>query len=194
MQLFKGLEHTDYQDILRAIGWMIDHRGYANIRLIEHENGLIFQARQYQSGSVSYQRQTRLMTDGDVEELLRTAYTRRGEAQPARMQPGYQEVLRAVGLFLDQHRYGDIRLIEYEHGLILQVRRRGGGLGTNQYETIVLTGREIARLLEFMVARRGHGRVELSVIPPDIWPTPRQGIEAIARFGRIARASSRQPA
>jgi hypothetical protein len=37
----------------------------------------------------------------------------------------YQDVLRAIGLFIDEHGYTDVRTIEIEDGVVLQGRVRG---------------------------------------------------------------------
>ena len=41
MKLFRGLETTDYEDILRAVGQMLDECGYRNFRLVEHDEGVL---------------------------------------------------------------------------------------------------------------------------------------------------------
>lgn len=42
----------------------------------------------------------------------------------------YQDVLRAIGLFIDEHGYTDVRIIEIEDGLVLQGRiREQKGIG-----------------------------------------------------------------
>ena len=85
MKLFDGVSQTDYQDILRALGRFIDSQQYVNIRIIETEEGLIFQGRPApRSGKAKPgpQIETYLITDSDLQQLLRDAYAQRGLGEP----------------------------------------------------------------------------------------------------------------
>ena len=77
MKLFSGLERSDYQDVLRAVGAMVDDQAYREIRLWEHEDGLIVQGRPEIDGSLG-RYQTYLASDDDLQGLLDKAYSRRG--------------------------------------------------------------------------------------------------------------------
>ncbi|MER3485820.1 MAG: hypothetical protein C4345_07530, partial [Chloroflexota bacterium] len=79
MKLFEGLSRTDYQDVLRAIGALLDERQLRDIRIWEHERGIIIQGRPVQ-GAISNTYETILLTDDDLQEILRLAYQRRGQA------------------------------------------------------------------------------------------------------------------
>lgn len=82
MKLFAGLSKTDYQDLLRAVGALLDEQRLQDIRLWEHEDGLIVQGRprdKAQGGTF----QTFILTDEDVHALLQDAYKRRNRPQPA---------------------------------------------------------------------------------------------------------------
>ena len=92
MQLFRGLGSTDYQDVLRAIGQFLDERGYCNVRLVEHEEGLLVQATLTIDGQTSTTYETLLLTDEAIQRLLEQAYCRRADAPARRL------VLTASGL------------------------------------------------------------------------------------------------
>ncbi len=68
----------------------------------------------------------------------------------------YQDVLRAIGHYIDQQQFSNIRLLETEEGIILPgatvVRERGGELKT---ETYLLTSEDLESLLREAYARRG---------------------------------------
>lgn len=84
MKLFDGVSQTDYQDILRAMGRFIDKNQYIAIRIIETEDGLIFQGRRaLRSGKAKpgAQMETYLITDGDLKQLLHEAYAQRGQGE-----------------------------------------------------------------------------------------------------------------
>lgn len=81
MKLFQGLTHSDYQDVLRALGYFIDENGYTDVRIVESENGLVFQGRatkkrdQHTKSSFD----TFLITDDELKEMVRGSYKRRGK-------------------------------------------------------------------------------------------------------------------
>ena len=87
MKLFAGLSSTDYQDVLRAIGAFVDGNALRDIRIWEHEDGLILQARGQDDGEGSSY-QTYLLTDEDLQALLHQAYERRNLPLPQRRSPG----------------------------------------------------------------------------------------------------------
>jgi hypothetical protein len=72
MKLFSGLATTDYQDILRAIGLLLDQQGLRDVRIWEHEDGIIVQGRQRGDESAHYE--SILLSDGDLKALLEDAY------------------------------------------------------------------------------------------------------------------------
>lgn len=64
MKLFRGMSRSDYQDVMRALGYFIDDHGYSDIRIIETEDGLVLQGRvadRREIGESSYD--TFLITD-----------------------------------------------------------------------------------------------------------------------------------
>jgi hypothetical protein len=82
MKLFDGVSKTDYQDVLRAVGRFIDANQYVGIRIIETEDGLVLQGRPaLRSGKAKPgpQIETYLITDADLQNLLREAYAQRGQ-------------------------------------------------------------------------------------------------------------------
>jgi hypothetical protein len=69
----------------------------------------------------------------------------------------YQDVLRALGSFVDDHGYSDIRIIETEDGLVIQGRvtdRRE--IGESSYETYLITDDDIKELVRDAFRRRGQ--------------------------------------
>lgn len=82
MQLFSGLDKSDYQDVLRALGFYFDERGLRNVRIIEVDDGLLVQGVQGEAGS-AVRVETQLIRDDDLRDLLREAYKRRRPTRPA---------------------------------------------------------------------------------------------------------------
>lgn len=74
MRLFSGLDRTDYQDVLRAVGRLCDTNNWRNLRLIECDEGLILQ---YSTGVTEREFASYLLSDDDLQAMLREAYTLR---------------------------------------------------------------------------------------------------------------------
>jgi hypothetical protein len=85
VKLFAGLEKSDYQDVFRAVGALLDEQRCRDVRLWEHEDGIILQARLVDEGDgATYQ--TYLLTDDEIRDLLAKAYRRR-EPSPLNSRP-----------------------------------------------------------------------------------------------------------
>lgn len=89
MKLFRGLDKTDYQDVLRAIGLYLDDQKLCNVRIIEHDEGLIVQATRRAEGQTVEAYESVLLTDDDLQQLLRYSYNRRlgGSGMPPSPRP-----------------------------------------------------------------------------------------------------------
>jgi hypothetical protein len=74
MKLFAGLSRTDYQDLFRAMGGLVDARGLQNVRFWEHEAGIVLQGQTASSMSGDGRFETILLTDADLQALLTEAY------------------------------------------------------------------------------------------------------------------------
>jgi hypothetical protein len=68
----------------------------------------------------------------------------------------YQDVLRTIGHYIDEHGFTDIRLIETEDGLILQGKLSTGEVrGEKKTETYLLTVQDVRELMREAYTRRG---------------------------------------
>ena len=76
MPLFGGQSGFEYQDVLRAIGRLMDMEGLRNFRIVEQENSLILQVNRQGEGLHNFE--TYLLTEADIQALLRDAYRLRG--------------------------------------------------------------------------------------------------------------------
>lgn len=83
MKLFHSTHRSDYQDVLRTIGALIDERGFTDVRIIETEDGLVLQGRvesRITLGKSAYD--TYLITDQDIKVMVHDAFQRRGQPTP----------------------------------------------------------------------------------------------------------------
>lgn len=69
----------------------------------------------------------------------------------------YQDLLRVLGGFIDEHGYTDVRIIETDDGVVLQGRvpdRRE--LGESSYDTYLITDDDIKTMVRDAFQRRGQ--------------------------------------
>ena len=81
MEYFRGLERTDYQDVLRAVGLYLDEEGLRSVRILEVEEGLLVQGVPADSSSAIPQVHSRVLRTEDLRRLMEAAYHRRGSAR-----------------------------------------------------------------------------------------------------------------
>ena len=123
MRLFAGLDRSDYQDALRALGRYLDAHGAVDARLAERADGVLLQARPRRAVHTGFQ--TWALGDEDVLALMRAAYGQRGlgaQGGPGHLGLPYQDLLRAVGQAMDRERWRDLRLLAEPGGVLVQVR------------------------------------------------------------------------
>jgi len=78
MRLFLGLDHSDYQDLFRAIGLYCDEHRYTSVRLFETEEGIVVQGvPRREDGTLAPAHEAYLFTEEDLRALLHAAYQRR---------------------------------------------------------------------------------------------------------------------
>ena len=80
MRLFAGLSRTDYEEVFRAIGALLDERGWTNVALMEVEEGLVLQGTPRATYQDRPSLEVYLLTDSDVEGVMRDALARRQAA------------------------------------------------------------------------------------------------------------------
>ncbi len=81
MKLFQGIARSDYQDVFRALGFFIDENGYTDVRIVESEDGLVFQGRtsKRRNDKNKSEFDTFLITDAEIKDMVRESYKRRGK-------------------------------------------------------------------------------------------------------------------
>lgn len=81
MKLFQGMARSDYQDVFRALGYFIDENGYTDVRIVESEEGLVFQGRTSKRRNEKDKSEfdTFLITDTEIKDMVRESYKRRGK-------------------------------------------------------------------------------------------------------------------
>lgn len=78
--IYAAGQETNYQELLRAIGRMLDRERFKRFRLIEGDDGLILQV---MTGTRRFEFETYLLTREDIAALIEDTYRlrNRGTAQ-----------------------------------------------------------------------------------------------------------------
>lgn len=190
MRLFEGLAHTNYQDVLRAVGCALDARGCRHCVVAEVEDGLVVELHvgEEPDDIVEVLR----FSDADLAGLLAEARRHRTgqtdewsrSARLAALQPsgplgaptfaprladarlgGYQDTLRTIGRFMDSKGFRDFRLIEQEDGFLLQPRRTNSLL--RRVEVYRLTSQDLLVMRRNSAQLRGIGHAGSGPLGPD---------------------------
>ncbi|HEX5506280.1 MAG TPA: hypothetical protein VFW96_26930 [Thermomicrobiales bacterium] len=180
MRLFEGLAHTNYQDVLRAVGRELDARDCRQCVVAEVEDGLVVEVRAGEEPDDIVE----MLQFGDEElaDLLAEVHQRREGHAPERsrharlaaLQPpdlfgrrglaprladarlgGYQDTLRTIGRFMDSKGFREFRLIEQEDGFLLQPRRTNSLL--RRVEVFRLSSQDLLVMRRNSAQLRGIG-------------------------------------
>jgi hypothetical protein len=81
MELFDGLDHTDYQDVLRAVGHYLDQHRLREVRLLEVDRGVLVQGVVVAPSGERVPRSV-LFPTAHLRDLLQAAYERRDHGRP----------------------------------------------------------------------------------------------------------------
>ena len=152
-----------YQDLRRAVGYLLDHEGWRDVALAAARDGLTVRGRR-PTGLGLAEVEVRL-TLADLMRLRREARGRRGWVAPAGPAagggPGYQARLRAVGWLGEVAGLRELRVVEAGDDLLVQGWPAGaaeaGGRRSVQQR---LTPADIAGLLHQLarIGRRNASR------------------------------------
>ena len=154
------LPSPPYQDLLRAVGSLLDRDGWRDVSLSEDPDGLIMRGTRL-AGLGRAEAELRLTLD-DLARLLAEARQRRGwmapAGPPAGAGPGYQARLRAVGWLAEVAGLRGLRVVEAGQDLLLDGRPAAAPAGRRGVRQR-LTPADIAALLHQLgqIGRRGSG-------------------------------------
>jgi hypothetical protein len=165
MGLFTGLSRSEYQDVLRVVGRLLDTEGLCGLRLVERDAGLTFQARRLADPACDFA--TWHLADDDILALERDAEARVGTGGLRLRGAGhagqrYQVILRAIGRLLDDGGLRDVRLLERTDGFTVQARQPGE---RRTFETYHLSDADLAKLVQNALARLRTGELGPPPVP-----------------------------
>lgn len=195
MKLFAGLSRTDYEEVFRAVGALIDERGWSNVSLMEVDEGLIVQVMAKPTLRQSRPHlETYLLTDADLERIQRDAIRRRWreEAPPSpcppepvvrASTPPADDAIPAPALPPSHPRAG--RMVEEHHATVVAQDPEGRG-AVNGAQASPAEEEPLPPMPDLygLPVERGLGAVEAFDESADTpWPdTPRAEEDAPMRF------------
>ena len=146
-----------YQELLRAVGQLLDREGWRDVSLAEDRDGLTLRGTRPDHAGEAELR----LTIDDLVRLHSEARRRRGQAAPAG-RSGYQPRLRAVGWLAEVAGLRRLRMVEVGDDLLL----RGWVAGAPETDARRMVDKrlrpvEIATLLDRLQGLRGSRTREL---------------------------------
>ena len=148
-----------YQDLLRAVGQLLDREGWRDIALAEAPDGLSVRGTRPDPAGLGQAEAELFLTLDDLARLHREGRRQRGQAQAAEG-AGYQARLRAVGWLGEVAWLRGLRVLEAGEDLLLEGRTAEvAAAGGRRAVSKRLTPADIAALRQQLCRlRRGDTR------------------------------------
>ena len=151
MRIYEGSPRQDWEEVLRSVGAYLDDRGMRGMVFLETTDGFIIQGTAVTGSSGQWgesmgqsTHETLMLNDEDVGKFMDEASARRGQA-PDTVPNHYEEQLRVIGRYLDEHKPRDIFFFELDGAYIVRMTHSGQG-GLKQ-ELVEFTREDIADLV-----------------------------------------------
>jgi hypothetical protein len=176
LRIYEGSPRQDFEEVFRAIGAVLDERGYREILVNEVPDGFIVQGLRLErvegntwAEAVGHlAKETLTFFDDEIARYMDEAVARRGAAPSKPVSPSahyYEQALRVIGRYLDEQHPRDIMFFEQEGGFVIRL------LATDQmgsrHALTEFTRDDVADMMARGASRRGK--------PTPAATTPRQG-------------------
>jgi hypothetical protein len=160
-----GYYRIRYAEVLRAVGHHLDTLRMRAITVVELDGGFLLKGQMVRpdSRSVQLTGHAVLFANDDIEALLDQAFARRGTGTLPNQTPKgdgnarYEDLLRGLGYFCDQHDLHDIVIVQTgTHHLVKGIVK---GLSSSGARDALLDSAAIARLLDDLRGQRRESRL-----------------------------------
>ena len=164
MRIYDGSPRQDFEEVFRAIGAVLDERGYREVLIDEVPDGFIVQGLRLErvegntwAEAVGHlAKETLTFFDDEIGRYMDEALARRGNAAAKAASLSahyYEQALRVIGRYLDEQDPRDVMFFEQEGGFVVRV------LVTDQtgsrHELTEFTRDDIAEMITRGPGRRG---------------------------------------
>jgi hypothetical protein len=158
MRIYEGSPRQDWEEVFRSIGAYVDRERLKELLLLELDAGFILQgmalppagARTESEGTLT--KVTRELPDDEVAELMEAAIVKRTDAPPAtphaEIANYYEQALRVIGAYLDEHRPRDVFFFEQDGAFVLRVLQTGAGPAPSGHQLVEFTRDDILAMIE----------------------------------------------
>jgi hypothetical protein len=158
MRIYEGSPRQDWEEVFRSIGAYVDRERLKELLLLELDAGFILQgmalppagARTESEGTLT--KVTRELPDDEVAELMEAAIAKRTDAPPAtphaEIANYYEQALRVIGAYLDEHRPRDVFFFEQDGAFVLRVLQTGAGSAPSGHQLVEFTRDDILAMIE----------------------------------------------
>jgi hypothetical protein len=128
MRIYEGAPRQNYEDVLRAIGALLDQRGMREVTFNETDDGFIIQGlalvadedRGWSDPAARLHKETIVLREDDAARFVEEGVARRRtRSAPARA--FYEPALRALGAYLDQQQPRDVFFFEQEQQFVVRL-------------------------------------------------------------------------
>ena len=160
MRLYEGGPRQDYEEVLRALGALLDERGMREVLVAETRDGYLVQGlvtrpraedRPWAGGQPG-EKETFTFEDEDIGAFIEEAHARRRSAQD-RGDRNYEDALRVLGGYIDQQAPRDIFFFEHEGAFVLRLLM--GTQAGPRHVIVEFTRAEIDAMVAHRLAERG---------------------------------------
>lgn len=161
MRIYEGTPRQDFEEVFRAIGAVLDQRGYQEILLTEVPDGFLVQGLRPDGGSSGWsesmgrmEKETLTFSDDEIARYMDEAVARRGQGARDVQAGGnpYEQALRVIGRYLDEQQPRDVFFFEQEGAFV--VRLLAHDQGRARHTLAEFTREDIDELVRQGPARR----------------------------------------
>jgi len=132
LRIYEGSPRQDFEEVFRAIGAVLDERGYREILLAEVPDGFLVQgllasgvsATNWSESLGHVTKETLTFSDEEIARYMDEALARRGKARPGAGKAAtsyYEQALRVIGRYLDEQRPRDVFFLEQEGSFVVRM-------------------------------------------------------------------------
>jgi hypothetical protein len=132
LRIYEGSPRQDFEEVLRAIGAVLDARGYREILLTEVPDGFLVQGLRASGDNTTnwsetighLNKETLTFSDEEIARYMDEALACRGKGRPGAGNPAtnyYEQALRVIGRYLDEQRPRDVFFLEQEGSFVVRM-------------------------------------------------------------------------
>lgn len=173
MRIYDGGARQNFEEVLRAIGAVLDERAYREILLAEVPDGFLVQGLRaagaseanWADSSVLFGKETLTFSDDEIARYMEEAIARRGKNRLSTEDPGahyYEWALRVIGRYLDEQHPRDLFFFEQDGSFVIRLLM--SNQGGSRHTLVEFTRDDILEMIRQGPGFRGRSS-RLSMLP-----------------------------